>query len=828
MVSWESRACHSRYGLHQDGGRAPVVRGVLCLGGRQQDPRGASWGEGQLQVWCLPGASFPLCSLGPFWNWRTACSHQGGGGPMQSAPFVQPGRARQIGHGLSSRGATSWPFTAALAQCRDAAFGHRAPSFGGIWFSWRPSVLTGTAGHLIQRCASWRHPESSNMLLRPWRGRGSKLVHILHFFQRRFLQRYQTCWRILISHRHRFSCGWKRANQSRDFWIENGGRDDQSSCGATEAHFWPISMEYQFDRPQRAAFASSWKHIVSQKLCHVKVKVCTDRFLKMHGTSLQLHIFLIELEGSGLVAAVFPSGTQGAPIQPSEEPVPAGDANTALLSMADESTRAAGGARCPSDSCAPSMDSPGASSDLDRADQGGSGFPLRQPWRGCPSWTWPTWRHVAKRRGSPFRRSQRGAWWSSSWGRKVQPAGEQVVPFGKYKSWMYKEIPEAYLHWAIKETNANSNSSPDLVKLANWAKEDLEKRATQARVAGAVPMAEDPEVRAKHPPPPVSSAGSSASWSLMSAGGYTTQRGRGTPFPKRDAATMDAARMAEMDMELPEEAQAEMLRLETEMAVIRQKYNKAKDYSQWPVPKSMWLTTSNFRWIRRWSGMARGRRTTCLCTRRPSGLASLGMTWKSGIARQSMTSLWMSMRWRDLRGPGGDLGGLNRRALVRTSRPDRRRERESRGARSTSSTKRKLQHMGQQLCQVLITCLLLPLGTSLMRSLPSPCRTCGLASQQAHTMIQPVKPDAWRSLRVRQRYPKPWLGAIMEFCPRDLRYGDDLYDPGVRQEVYREIREERPDLVWIGMPCTRRCAFSRLNYTKQGKAANATQGEGLS
>jgi hypothetical protein len=66
----------------------------------------------------------------------------------------------------------------------------------------------------------------------------------------------------------------------------------------------------------------------------------------------------------------------------------------------------------------------------------------------------------------------------------------------------------------------------------------------------------------------------------MSAGGYPTQRGRGTPFPKRDAATMDAARMAEMDMELPEEAQAEMLRLETEMAVIRQKYNKAKDYSQ--------------------------------------------------------------------------------------------------------------------------------------------------------------------------------------------------------------------------------------------------------
>ena len=51
--------------------------------------------------------------------------------------------------------------------------------------------------------------------------------------------------------------------------------------------------------------------------------------------------------------------------------------------------------------------------------------------------------------------------------------------------------------------------------------------------------------------------------------------------------------------------------------------------------------------------------------------------------------------------------------------------------------------------------------------------------------------------------------------PRDIKYGDDLHDPGVRQEVYREILEEKPDLVWIGMPCTKWCAFSRINYTKQ-------------
>jgi uncharacterized protein (DUF3820 family) len=309
------------------------------------------------------------------------------------------------------------------------------------------------------------------------------------------------------------------------------------------------------------------------------VKVCTDRFLKMHGTSLQLHIFLIELEGSGLVAAVFPSGTQGAPISLLK--------NRYRLEM-------------PTQPCSPwRMNRPELLVALDALQ-----IPVH------PRWTVPELRQTlieqtrvevdstpaalkglsklnladlktrCEEEGITIPEKPTRGLMIKLLREKVQPAGEQVVPFGKYKSWMYKEIPEAYLHWAIKETNANSNSSPDLVKLANWAKEDLEKRATQARVAGAVPMAEDPEVRAKHPPPPVSSAGSSASWSLMSAGGYTTQRGRGTPFPKRDAATMDAARMAEMDMELPEEAQAEMLRLETEMAVIRQKYNKAKDYSQ--------------------------------------------------------------------------------------------------------------------------------------------------------------------------------------------------------------------------------------------------------
>ena len=162
---------------------------------------------------------------------------------------------------------------------------------------------------------------------------------------------------------------------------------------------------------------------------------------------------------------------------------------------------------------------------------------------------------------------------------KVQPDGEQVVTFGKYKSWMYKEVPEAYLTWAIKETKASPNSGEELVRLANWATAELEKRATRARVRGSVPVEEDPEVRASIAPPPMSATASSASWSMVGSA-YSSQRGKSAPFPKRDAASMDSAQMAAMDMELPEEAQSELLRLETEMALIRQKYQQVKEKQQ--------------------------------------------------------------------------------------------------------------------------------------------------------------------------------------------------------------------------------------------------------
>lgn len=141
---------------------------------------------------------------------------------------------------------------------------------------------------------------------------------------------------------------------------------------------------------------------------------------------------------------------------------------------------------------------------------------------------------------------------------KNQPEGEQVVTFGKYKSWMYKEIPKGYLEWTIKETAQNPNSSPDLVKLSEWARVELRRREGLARQCGAVPEREDPEYRARvHPP-----ALSMDSWSVASS----------APLPRANAKRGAAEPEEKMLVEVPDAAREEINRLRTELAMMKQKY----------------------------------------------------------------------------------------------------------------------------------------------------------------------------------------------------------------------------------------------------------------
>ena len=110
--------------------------------------------------------------------------------------------------------------------------------------------------------------------------------------------------------------------------------------------------------------------------------------------------------------------------------------------------------------------------------------------------------------------------------------GQTVVSFGKFKGWMYHEIPQSYLEWSIQETKSNANAHVDLVRLATWAQGELEKR--QSKQAGyATSASKDPEAVATVPPPKFKDmarhgSSSDSSWSRVGAcsrRGAATRRG---------------------------------------------------------------------------------------------------------------------------------------------------------------------------------------------------------------------------------------------------------------------------------------------------------------
>ncbi|CAE7777019.1 GIP [Symbiodinium sp. CCMP2592] len=131
---------------------------------------------------------------------------------------------------------------------------------------------------------------------------------------------------------------------------------------------------------------------------------------------------------------------------------------------------------------------------------------------------------------------------------------EEVVTFGRFRNYMFKEVPESYLQWSIRETTANKGASDDLKRLAAWAS----TRET--------PTIEDPEDHAKipyHPDAETSSVGGSlSSWSVadqrpLPPSGYAKAKakapGQGTKKAREETGTP-----APMQQDLPPEIAEEL------------------------------------------------------------------------------------------------------------------------------------------------------------------------------------------------------------------------------------------------------------------------------
>ena len=147
----------------------------------------------------------------------------------------------------------------------------------------------------------------------------------------------------------------------------------------------------------------------------------------------------------------------------------------------------------------------------------------------------------------------------------------QVVTFGRYRGWLFCEVPKSYLDWAIAETGANPNALEDLKRLAKWAKDHRDKdRATLVEMKSPAYL-DDPEATAVVKPP------AETAWDLVEASPST----RGTPargakergYVKRSPSAGDEMTAPwDMDADIPEDVKAEIHELQTKLAVLKQKH----------------------------------------------------------------------------------------------------------------------------------------------------------------------------------------------------------------------------------------------------------------
>ena len=152
----------------------------------------------------------------------------------------------------------------------------------------------------------------------------------------------------------------------------------------------------------------------------------------------------------------------------------------------------------------------------------------------------------------------------------IQPPTDRVMTFGKYKSWLYKEVPESYMEWSIKEVRANTNASPDLRMFSNWAEQELAARKQRAKSSGYVTVSDDPEVRAMTmiDPPDVASV---RSWTSSASKASSKYR---TPTKEKRALPIDQEieEIESMRPDMTPEDRETLTALETQLAVMKQKY----------------------------------------------------------------------------------------------------------------------------------------------------------------------------------------------------------------------------------------------------------------
>ena len=155
---------------------------------------------------------------------------------------------------------------------------------------------------------------------------------------------------------------------------------------------------------------------------------------------------------------------------------------------------------------------------------------------------------------------------------------QTLMTVGRHTGVPYEEVPENYGAWASEEERQNgSNMHPDLRRFVNWRRE---KRAQAETTYVGGYFYDDPEASAVVTPPPYptsSSTTSSATWSVVH--GTARAKAAAVVTPKRATrrpVEEPGTNPTRMSQDVPNEVEAEILELETRLAVLRDRHGVAR------------------------------------------------------------------------------------------------------------------------------------------------------------------------------------------------------------------------------------------------------------
>ncbi|CAL1132729.1 unnamed protein product [Cladocopium goreaui] len=350
------------------------------------------------------------------------------------------------------------------------------------------------------------------------------------------------------------------------------------------------------------------------------------------------------------------------------------------------------------------------------------------------------------------------------------PTGDEVVCFGMYKGYLYKEVNEKYLEWAMEEVAANPQHSLDLARLARWAQARSTMPGTGSRPSAPEVGAVVPLPKAAYPVPKVNMPMKEETSSKQSR----TSRTR--PLKMEESSEFSEVEWATEDRIKDMEARLAILR---QIKAYWQKVDELREMRRSMRHEALWVATND--------------------------------SAEEDLPEKDIVELYdpdtIEADEYDIDNDGLPKVNLNYPSdydVVRNL-PAKRMKRASR-KRVTGWAQRAL----TCLCTTLVA-LASPVAEELKEVVVEPLHDAYLAVSGHRPQEETV---SLLELFAGSAHLTGYFAAkgynVLE--PRDIVYGHDLFDRRQQVSVLEDIQRMKPRLLWVALPCTKWSPWQRLNY----------------